>query len=114
MIDQADMKDLLVKNKVFFKHLSSGNNSKSLLKSATIEEIDALIYFLWNISKGKIPIKKFAFDQLDKKGLIQYLKKQFIKKDSYLIKCDRADKLKIINRVQNHFKDIFHCIFHNV
>jgi len=115
MINQEEMRKILIDNRQFFRKLAKDEKYINItLKNASIDEVNSIIYFIWYISKGKIPIKKFAFDQLNKKGLIKYLKKVFVKKDCDLIEKSRAEKLKVINRLKNHFKDIFHYIFHHV
>jgi len=116
-MDPERVKPFLVRDKSFLEELylsSSNANSKRILQNSSDAKLKTLIIFLHLISSGEIRIKKQNFDKLDKKHL-KVFRANFDKKASYkrLLKTERPEKLKVLNKLINVLPFLLHTLFND-
>jgi hypothetical protein len=118
-INNEQMKTLLIRDKGFLKMLYEGSNhlkNKRVLASSNDCQIDTLIKYLHFLANGIIKIKKENFDQIKQQGKLKLIKANVESKTKLkaILKSERSQKLKFINKLCKVYNNLLYVLFNEV
>jgi hypothetical protein len=110
------MKNLLIRDKGFLRELYEGPNPLKnirVLKGANDSQLNTLIKFLHFLSNGEITMKKENFDAIERANKLRLIKSKVERKRNMniLLKSERKDKLKFLNKLSNVFSALLFTLF---
>jgi hypothetical protein len=114
--NRESMKSLLVRDKGFLRELYEGPNplkNNRVLKGASDSQLNTLIKFLHFLSNGEITMKKENFEIIEKANKLKLIKSKVEKKKqmNILLKSERKDKLKFLNKLCNVYSALLFTLF---
>jgi hypothetical protein len=114
--NRESMKSLLVRDKGFLRELYEGPNplkNTRVLKGASDTQLNTLIKFLHFLSNGEITMKKENFEVIEKANKLKLIKSKVEKKKqmNILLKSERKDKLKFLNKLCNIYSALLFTLF---
>jgi hypothetical protein len=114
--NRENMKNLLIRDKGFLRELFEGPNplkNNRVLQGASDSQLNTLIKFLHFLSNGEITMKKENFEAIEKARKIKMIKANVEKKKNMnaLIKSERKDKLKFLNKLCNIYDALLSTLF---
>ena len=110
------MKSLLIRDKGFLRELFEGPNplkNNRVLKGASDSQLNTLIKFLHFLSNGEITMKKENFEIIENAQKLKLIKSKVEKKKNMnvLLKSERKEKLKFLNRLCNLYSALLSTLF---
>jgi hypothetical protein len=114
--NRESMKNLLIRDKGFLRELYEGPNplkNNRVLKGANDSQLNTLIKFLHFLSNGEITMKKENFDVIEKANKLKVIKAKVERKKNMntLLKSERKEKLKFLNKLCNIYSDLLFTLF---
>lgn len=110
------MKSLLIRDKTFLRQLFEGPNplkNLRILRGANDTQLDTLIKFLHFLTNGEIKIKKSNFEVIEKEKKLKLIKAKVEKKKNLknILKSDRSEKLRFLNKLSNVYGALLYTLF---
>jgi hypothetical protein len=114
--NRETMKSLLIRDKGFLRELYEGPNplkNSRVLNGASDSQLNTLIKFLHFLSNGEIRMKKENFEIIEKANKLKLIKSRVEKKKNMnnLLKSERKDKMKFLNKLSNLYNALLHTLF---
>jgi hypothetical protein len=115
-LNREAMKNLLIRDKGFLRELFEGPNplkNNRVLKGASDSQLNTLIKFLHFLANGEITMKKENFEIIEQAHKIKMIKGRVEKKKNmnYLLKSERKEKLKFLNKLCNVYNALLATLF---
>jgi len=114
--NREGMKSLLIRDKGFLRELFEGPNplkNNRVLKGASDSQLNTLLKFLHFLSNGEIKMKKENFEIIERANKLKLIKSRVEKKKQLttLLKSERKDKLKFLNKLCNLYSALLSTLF---
>jgi hypothetical protein len=114
--NREGMKSLLIRDKGFLRELYEGPNplkNNRVLNGASDSQLNTLLKFLHFLSNGEIKMKKENFEILEKAKKLKLIKLKVEKKTHLktILKAERKDKLKFLNKLCNLYSALLSTLF---
>jgi hypothetical protein len=115
-MNKETMKSLLIRDKLFLRELYEGPNPLKnirILRGANDTQLDTLLKFLHFLANGEIKIKKENFEIIEREKKLKLIKAKVERKQNLnkLLKSDRSDKLKFLNKLSNVYGALLYTLF---
>jgi hypothetical protein len=114
--NRENMKSLLIRDRGFLHELYEGPNplkNNRVLRGASDTQLNTLIKFLHFLSNGEITMKKENFEIIEREKKIKLIKSKVEKKKNMnvLLKSERNEKLKFLNKLCNIYSALLSTLF---
>ena len=114
--NREGMKSLLIRDKGFLRELYEGPNplkNNRVLTGASDSQLNTLIKFLHFLSNGEITMKKENFEIIENAHKLKLIKSKVEKKKhmNILLKSERKEKLKFLNKLCNLYSALLSTLF---
>ena len=115
-MSEEKLKSYLIRDKPFLRELYEGSNkvkNNQVLYFASDTKLNTLIRFLHYVVNGVIKIKRENFEIIENAHKLKLIKSKVEKKKhmNVLLKSERKEKLKFLNKLCNLYSALLSTLF---
>jgi hypothetical protein len=118
-MSHEQMRNLLLRDKVFLRTLYNSDNNlsaKRVLNGANDSQLNTLLKYLHFLANGEIKIKKSNFEIIESHKKLHLIKQQVESKKALrtILNKERPEKLQFLNKLSQIYNAILYSLFNEI